>query len=70
MNRLDLDDLEEGWAQYEQSQEHEDHYGVECVLNTELDIVLNASVVLKIAGSRAQRIDSRDLSIFHFLSLV
>ena len=69
MKRIDLDHLQEGWVQNEQSQEYEDHYRVECVPNTELDIVLNASVVLKIAGSRTQRIDSRDLSMFHFLSL-
>ena len=69
MQRIDLDHLQEGWVQYEQSQEYEDHYRVECVRNIEMDIVLNASIVLKIVGSRTQRIDSRNLSIFHFLSL-
>ena len=69
MQWIDLDHLQEGWVQNEQSQECEDYYRVECVRNIEMDIVLNASIVLKIVGSRTQRIDSRNLSIFHFLSL-
>ena len=32
-----------------------------------MDIVLNASIILKIVGSWTQRIESRNLSIFHFL---
>ena len=69
MQRIDLDHLQDSRVQYEQSQEYEDHYRVECVRNSETDVVLNASIVLKIVGSRTQRIDSRNLSIFHFLSL-
>jgi hypothetical protein len=68
MQRIDLD-LQKGWIQDEQSQEREDDYRVECVRNIEMDIVLNAYIVLKIVGSRTQRIDSRNLSMFHFLSL-
>ena len=70
MQRIDLDQLQDGWIQYKQGQECEDYYRVECVHNSETDVVLNASIVLKIVGSRTQRIDSRNLSIFHFLSLV
>jgi hypothetical protein len=69
MQRIDLDQLQDGWVQYEQSQECEDYYRVEGVRNIEMDIVLKASIVLKIVGSRTQRIDSRNLSISHFLSL-
>ena len=69
MQRIDLDQLQDGWVQYEQSQECEDYYRVEDVRNIEMDILLKASIVLKIVGSRTQRIDSRNLSIFHFLSL-
>jgi hypothetical protein len=50
----DLDQLQDGWVQYKQSQEYEDYYGVECVRNIEMDIVLNAPKVLKIVGSRTQ----------------
>jgi hypothetical protein len=69
MQRIDLDQLQDGWVQYEESQECEDYYRVEGVCNIEMDIVLKASIVLKIVGSRTQRIDSRNLSISHFLSL-
>jgi len=69
MQRIDLDHLQDSRVQYEQSQEYYDHYRVECVRNSETDVVLNASIVLKIVGSRTQRIDSCNLSIFHFLSL-
>ena len=69
MQRIDIDQLQDNWVQYKQSQECEDYYRVECVRNIEMDILLNASIVLKIVGSRTQRIDSRNLSIFHFLSL-
>jgi hypothetical protein len=54
MLRIDLDQLQDGWVQYKQSQEYEDYYGVECVRNIEMDIVLNAPKVLKIVGSRTQ----------------
>jgi hypothetical protein len=70
MQRIDLDQLQDGWIQYKQGQECEDYYRVECVRNIEMDILLKASIVLKIVGSRTQRIDSRNFSIFHFLSLV
>jgi hypothetical protein len=63
----DLDQLQDGWVQYKQSQEYEDYYRVECVRNIEIRIVLSASIILKIVGSLTQRIDSSNLSIFHFL---
>ena len=69
MQRIDLDQLHDSCVQYKQSQEYKDYYRVECVRNIEMDILLKASIVLKIVGSRTQRIDSRNLSIFHFLSL-
>ena len=69
MQRVELDHLQDSWVKYKQSQEYEDYYRVECVRNIEMHIVLNASIVLTIVGSRTQRIDSRNLSIFHFLSL-
>jgi hypothetical protein len=68
MQRIDLD-LQKGWIEDEQSHEREDDYRIEDVRNIEMDILLKASIVLKIVGSRTQRIDSRNLSIFHFLAL-
>jgi hypothetical protein len=69
MQWIALDHLQDSRVQYEQSQEYEIHYRVECVRNSETDVVLKASIVLKIVGSRTQRIDSCDLSIFHCLTL-
>ena len=39
MQRIDLDQLQDGWIQYKQGQECEDYYRVECVRNIEMDIV-------------------------------
>ena len=69
MQRIDLDHLQDSRVQYAESQEYEDHYRVECVSNSETDVVLNASIVSKIVGSRTERIDSCNLSIFHFFPL-
>jgi hypothetical protein len=68
MQRIDLD-LQQGWKQDEQCHEREDDYRVECVGNIEMDTVLSASIVLKVAGSGTQRIGPRNLSTFHFLAL-
>src|SRR6516164_1417682 len=68
MQRIDLD-LQQGWEQGEQCHEREDGYRVECVGNIEMDIVLNASIVLKVVDSGTQRIGSRNFSMIHFLSL-
>jgi hypothetical protein len=64
MQRIDLDQLHDSCVQYKQSQEYKDYYRVECVRNIEIDIVLK---ILRFVDSRTRRIDSRDLSIFHFL---